>query len=195
MEEIRPPAALGNPILRRYFRGRYEQVNSGSRLRRRREPLFLDQYIDSQINYLLNQLDKGVQTLDASLRELEDRRGELSAHQEEGREAAGRSRLKVALKAVEDDVKDLRELIRLPLPSLKSRSDFKPVIDRKAITTAFEREIRFVSDQIEKAKQGIEDYFFTPTNIVELVELEGENMLVSLDRAHKMSKELQKQLR
>ena len=107
---------------------------------------------------------------------------------------AGKLRLQAAIQAVEDEANDLRKLISFPLVNLQDSSDFEPIIGQEAVRGAFEKEIRFIGDEIQRAKQGIEDYFFTPTNTVNLKALKGENMLVSLDRVHKMCKALRKQL-
>ena len=89
-----------------------------------------------------------------------------------------------------DEAEDLRKMLSYVLRGLDNKSDFKPQIDADANKSGFQKEIRFIEGQIEKAEQQIKDYLFAPTHTVHLQDLQGQNMMIYLYRVEKISKEL-----
>ena len=102
-------------------------------------------------------------------------------------------RWKAALRTVEDEADGLYKMIEFVLANVKKSTKFQPVIESDAAKNAFDEEIQFIGDHIEKAKQGIEEYFFTPTHSVQVSELGEENMLIFLNRVREMCRELRRQ--
>ncbi len=94
------------------------------------------------------------------------------------------------LKVLADQAKDLRNMLAFVLPGLKDKSDFKPEIGGDLSHSGFRDEMRFIEEQIAKAERRIVDYYFRPTHIVHVSDLQNENMMIYLYRAWKMSKEL-----
>ena len=89
-----------------------------------------------------------------------------------------------------DEAKNLRRSLSYVLRGLDNKSDFKPEIEADANNLEFQKEIKFMREQIVKAEQRIRDYFFVPTHTVNLQDLQGENVMIYLYRVERMSKAL-----
>ncbi len=157
----------------------------------RRDQL-LDRFIDSQIDYLLQSLDEKLESLQESFSQLQELRRERLQRRDDLPLEQVKQRWEAAVRSVGDEARSLYKMIEFVLANLKKGSTFRPVIESDAAKHAFEKETRFIGDHIEMAKQGIEEYFFTPTHTVQVSELGGENMLVFLHRVQEMCKELRR---
>jgi hypothetical protein len=107
---------------------------------------------------------------------------------------AARVGWKRALAAIEDGAGDIRGMLRPILRGLKSKVNFKPEISDVSVDAGFREEMAFLGEQIGKADQRIRDYFFSPTHIVSVDGLRGENMMIYLYRVQKMSESLKKKV-
>lgn len=110
------------------------------------------------------------------------------------RDKAARARFKTAVKELAERAHNLRTMLVFVLIDLKGNTDFKPGIKSEEAASGFEKEIEFLREQVQKADEGIRNYFFSPNHTVSLDELKGENMLAFLYRIREMAEELYKQL-
>lgn len=187
--EPNPPPARQNPILREYFEKQYMTLDTIKDNDR-----FMQDYIDRKIDYLLKQINERMAAVKSSFEEVGKAREETTPARHEGGSQEAGQRLKAALKTLADQAESLRKMLSLMLVDLKSEVAFKPRLPAEAGRNRFENEIRFLAEQIEKAEQGIDDYFFQPNNVVQLEELKGENMMVFLYRVREMARRLRAEL-
>ncbi len=155
---------------------------------------FLEQHVDELIDDFLERVVKKLGSLRAHFNELQQAREEIlaGAFNHEDRHKA-QARWKDSLKRVENQAKGLRKMISYVLIDLGRKSNFTPVIGAVANRSFYQSEIRFIEEQIIKAEQRINDYFFQPTHTVHVDDLKSENMLIHLHRVQKMAKTLRKQ--
>lgn len=187
-EKESPPPTRQNPVLREYFEKRYVDIFSPQPARSDfPNRHFMEQYIDRQIDYFLTELREKLSRLQARREEMEKARAQLH----KGRHAAG---FKEAVTELADSVEDLRKMLAFILAEMKSEGDFKAAVAADAAGTGFEKEIRFVEEQLERAREAINQYFFEPVNTVRVEELKGENMLTFLYRAREMCRKIRDQL-
>ena len=201
-----PPLSRQNPLLREYFRKRHQEgftqptfagqsrEQTSPRNKPTPEDPSLDRLIDRQIDLFLEEIREKLGALETSFSELQRLRSQLWESQEILPLPQTKRSWKPAVKTVEKKANDLYKTIGLVLTNLKKRGDLRPEIEPEAATKLFEAETLFIGNHIEKAKQGIEGYFFNPIHTVRLSELRGENMLGFLHQVREMCKELEKQL-
>lgn len=189
-----------NPILRNYFLQRCLEATSHiDRYGRRHysgNTRFIERHADWLIDDFLAGMSKKLGALKTHFSEVQRAREEaLSlAPNHEGRRKA-QLRWKDSLKAVADQAEDLRKRLSFILMGLDNKSHFTPQIKGDANTSGFQSEIRFIEEQIAKAEQRINDYFFVPTHEVNVENLKGENMMIYLYQVRKMSKKLSEELK
>ena len=106
---------------------------------------------------------------------------------------AARRRCRQQLKVLGDRVQDLHDVLARMFPDLERESGFKPDIDNAAINTGFDKEVRFIEEQLAKAEQQIGEFVFTISESVSVQELR-DNMLIQLDRVKKMAGRMRKEL-
>ncbi len=147
----------------------------------------VDRLIDDFLTRVSHQLDTLKIHFNTVLRSREEMLSEASS--DEGRGEA-QARWKDSLKTMADEAEDLRKILSYVFRSLDYKSDFKPEIDADSTNPGFQKEIRYIQEQIVKAEQRIRDYFFVPTHTVNLQDLQGENVMIYLYRVGKMSKAL-----
>jgi len=68
-------------------------------------------------------------------------------------------------------------------------------IDNQAKGLVFQKEIKFMREQIKRGEARIIEYFFEPNNTIKAEDLRGGNMLVHLYKVHRMTRELREHLR
>jgi hypothetical protein len=95
---------------------------------------------------------------------------------------------------LEDSADDLKDSVKMVLPWVKSKTDFKPELKIAADNPAFQEEIAFIGDQIEQAERRIRDFFFTPNHTVTVPELTDDSLLIQLFRVEKLSKQIKTSL-
>ena len=147
-------------------------------------------------------LDEYLRELSQKLGEVRTRFSQAQRSQEQAlaetanptRRHESHKRWAAALKIVADHAKDLRNMLALVLTGLEDKSNFKPRIESDLSHSGFKDEMRFIEEQITKAERRIVDYYFRPTHIVHVSDLQNENMMIYLYRAWKMSKELGKKV-
>ena len=151
----------------------------------------LEREVDRLIDDFLTRVSHQLGTLKVHFNTVLRSREEMlskASNQESSREA--QARWKDSLKTMADEAEDLRKILSYVLRDLDKKSDFKPEIEANANNSGFHKEIQFIQEQIVKAEQRIRDYFFVPTHTVNLQDLQGENVMIYLYRAGKMSKAL-----
>ena len=151
----------------------------------------MDRLIDDFLARVTRKLEALKLHFNSALRSREETLSWASNHESR---LQARARWKESLEAMADDAEDLRRTLSYVLRSLDSKSDFKPEIEANALNSGFQKEVRFIQDQIVKAEQRIRDYFLLPTHTVNLQDLQGQNMMIYLYRVKKMSKALSEKL-
>lgn len=192
-------SARKNPILRDYFL--QQQIRHMSymdfygRMHYQGDVRLLERQVDRNIDNFLEQVTRKLDALKAHLNRVLRRQEEtpIGASKDKSRRKA-QARWKDALKEMADEAKDLRKMLSNVLRGLDNKSDFKPQIEADANNSGFQKEIRFIEEQIEKADQQIKDYLFAPTHTVHLQDLQGQNMMIYLYRVEKMSKKLSEEM-
>jgi len=164
-------------------------------LRYRGNVRLLERQVDRLIDDFLARVSHQLVTLKIHFNTVLRSREEMlskASDQESRREA--QARWKDSLETMADEAEDLRKILSHVLRGLDNKSDFKPGIEANANNSGFQKEIRFIQEQIIKAEQRIRDYFFVPTHTVNLQDLQGENVMIYLYRVGKMSKALSARL-
>ncbi len=194
-EEEKLPPTNQNPILRDYFRKDFTYMGDSTDSRDSPTDPRAEEFIDQQIDGYVSELSERLALLKAHFAEVEREREailELTGSQE-SREA--RVRLKDALEQVGDQAKDLWNMLRHVFTELKDRSGFKHPIDNQGKGLVFQKEIKFMREQIRRSEARIIEYFFEPNNTIKAEDLRGGNMLVHLYQVHRMTRELREHLR
>lgn len=187
------------PILRDYFIQRQirqmSYLDFYGRLRYRGNARLLERQVDRSIDDFLTRVTRKLDALKIHLNTVLSSREEtlIGASSDESRQKA-RAHWKDELKEMADEAEDLRKMLSHVFRGLDNKSDFNPKIEADANNLGFQKEIRFIEEQIEKAEQQIKDYFFAPTHTVHLQDLQGQNMLIYLYRVEKMSKKLSEEI-
>ena len=186
--------ARQNPILRDHFLQLYLNTRvyppfgEGSY---RADLRFLEGYVDRSIEDYLKRVNERLGSLKAHMSDVQRARRELRAASEDERGKAGR-RWIASLKEVSDQAESLRKMIANVLGGLDRKNNFRIEMSDNARVTTYLEEIQFMEEQILKAEQRIQDYFFVPTHVVQVEDLKGENMMIYLYRVRKMAERLRK---
>ena len=105
-----------------------------------------------------------------------------------------RSRLKDALEQGGDQAKDLWNMLRHVFTELEDRSGVKHRIDNQSKGLVFQKEIKFMREQIKRGEASIIEYFFESNNTIKAEDPRGRNMLVHLYQVHRMTRELRESI-
>ena len=152
----------------------------------------VDRLIDDFLARVCQKLDALKLHFNTALR---NRQETLSGASNPRSRLQAQARWKDSMEQMADEAKSLRRTLSYLLRGLKSKSNFKPEIEANAHNSGFQKEIKFIQEQILKAEQRIKDYFLLPTHTINLEDLQGPNMLIYLYRVEKLSKELSASLR
>ena len=188
-------SARKHPILRDHFLRHHIQMMSSmdayGNMRYRGNVRSLEQEVDRLVDQYMARLTQKLGALKIHFNTVLRSREEMlsETYNDESRREA-EARWKDSLKAMADEAEDLRKTLSNVLRGLDNKSDFKPQIDADSTNPGFQKEIRYIQEQIVKAEQRIRDYFFAPTHTVHLQDLQGQNMMIYLYRVEKTSKEL-----
>ncbi len=194
-------SARKNSVLRNYFLQRSIQMMASpdfygrGKMRYRGNALVLERHVDRSIDDFLTRVTRKLDALKVHLTTILSSGEEtlIGASNDESRRKV-RADWKDTLKEMADEAEDLRKMLSNVFSGLDNKSDFKPQIEADANNSGFEKEIRFVEEQIQKAEQQIKDYLFVPTHTVQLQDLQGQNMMIYLYRVEKMSKKLSEEI-
>jgi hypothetical protein len=165
------------------------------RMRYRGDVRLLELHVDRSIDNFLTRVTRKLDALKVHLNTVLSSREEalIGASNDQLRRKA-RANWQDALKEMADEAEDLRKILSYIFRGLDNKSDFKPQIEADAHNSGFQKEIRFIEEQIEKAEQRIKDYLFVPTHTVHLQDLQGQTMMIYLYRVEKMSKKLSEEI-
>jgi hypothetical protein len=187
-EKTLPPARQ-NKLLRDFFRALYPRYQ--------REPPvdeFVENFVDSQIDALLTEIQEKLnnlnQTCDMATK-LRERWMNAPAQEKN----PARIALVATLRRLADRSDDLADRLSSLFVGLKRDKKIDFVRSSKDNSDAFRREFEFLQLQVTEATRLVDDYFFRSTNTVTVTDLGGENMLVRLDWAEFMAKDLAKRIR
>ena len=189
-----------NPTLRSYFL--QQQLRQGmsftdiyGRTYYRGNARFLEQHVDRMVDDFLQRVSQKLYALKTRLNEVQQAREEVLrvAPDNESRRNT-QKHWKDALKSLANEAKGLRKMLSFVFLDLDAKIDFKPQIQNDLGNLGFQKEISFIEEQIAKAAQRINDYFFLPTHTVEAKNLKGENMMIYLYRVEKIAQKLSKTL-
>ncbi len=174
-------AARQNPILRDFYRRLYPGLDGSFPP----SDEFLESFVDRQIDAFASDVDRRLTQITdraAIVERLLDRRG---AAQGDERRQAERS-LKAVLRLLADDCDGLADRLQLVFAGLNRRG-------RNREPRAAEQErnpYAMLFAHIQAADRAIRDYLFTSRQVVRVEDLEGEDMLMRLDAAEKLAREL-----
>lgn len=186
---------LQNPALRAHFRSHllsaaYATDRYGRPVHRV-NPAALERSVERLTAHFLTELGKKLKALKSSYQQVSSFRQSLLS---EGLGPQSRGKLlkdwSKMLDELEDNADDLKDSIRMVMPGVKSKTEFRPEVNTSAENPAFGNEIAFIGSQIEQAERGIRDFFFTPNHTVTVDELAGDNLLIQLYRVEKLSKQI-----
>ena len=183
-----------HPILRDYARQRcmeiWSQTGADGTQYLRINPSFLDQHVDDFAQFFLDRLVRKLDRLKDHFKTVQQARTEALAETSGPDEKdQARHRWRKSLAAVAKSAEDLRQFLAFVL---NGKAPFEPQIDEKARDSGFEDEMEFMQSQISKADQRIREYFFTPTHVIRVEDLQSGNMMAHLQRVKKMARELRK---
>ncbi len=88
--------------------------------------------------------------------------------------------------------KDLWNMLRHVFTELKDKKKLvsNTRIDNQGKGLVFQKEIKFMREQIKRGEARIIEYFFESNNTIKAEDLRGRNMLVHLYQVHRMTREL-----
>lgn len=198
-EEAPTHPARQNQILRDYFLRQYLDAKRVRPLLPSQSPPpseklpdpFVDRYVDKRIDHFIEELRRSMSQIEE---ELEAVRRAGSALAEDRSSESLLRRLKDSLDPLADHLGDLHKTLSIILVELKSKADFEPQVGKGPQNPGFAKEIEYISQQYSQAAREISDYFFEPSFTVSVNQMKGENMLIRLNWAQKMAKELRKAL-
>jgi len=183
------PAARQNTLLRDFFRALYPRYQ--------REPPvdeFVENFVDSQIDALLKEIQEKLDDLNQSCdMAMKLRERWLNAPAQEKNPA--RIALVATLRRLADRSDDLADRLSSLFVGLKRDKKIDFVRSANDNSDGFRREFAFLQLQVDEATRLVDDYFFRSTNTVKVADLGSENMLVRLDWAEFMAKDLAKRIR
>lgn len=191
-EEPPPPKARLNPLLRRFFREMYPR-SGGPQFSVNEE--FLERFVDRQVDQFVEDIDRRLEELTAASEMVE---GLRVRYVEEG---SGVDRQEVrralvgSLRRIADQTSGLAGRLAMVFRGLERRKRLDIRITPESRALGFVEEIDFMSRQIAEADRLVRDYLFRGTSTVRLEDLGGEDMLVRLDWAEKMAREVARNLR
>jgi len=188
-----------NPILRNYFLQRQLQGMSYTdiygRTYYRGNVRFLEQQVDRLVDDFLKRVSQKLYALKTHLNEVQQAREEvLSLVPDSQNRRNTQKQWKDSCKSLGNEAKGLRKMLSYVPRGLDNKNDFKPQIQNDPGNSGFQKEIKFIEEQIAKAEQRINDYFFVATHTVNAENLKGENMMIYLYRVEKISQKLSKEL-
>jgi hypothetical protein len=196
-EEVREeeppfPKARLNPLLRRFFREMYPR-SGGPHFSVNEE--FLERFVDRQVDQFVEDIDRRLEELTAASEMVEGLRiryveeGSGVDRQEVRRALAG------SLRRIADQTSGLAGRLAMVFRGLERRKRLDIRITPESRVLGFVEEIDFMSLQIAEADRLVRDYLFRGTGTVRLEDLGGEDMLVRLDWAEKVAREVARNLR
>ncbi len=183
------PAARQNTLLRDFFRALYPRYQ--------REPPvdeFVESFVDNQIDAFLREIEGKLADLNEAFdmaTKLRDRWMKASTQDK----TPARIALVATLRRLADRSDDLADRLSTLFVGLKRDKKINFVRSAEDNSDGFRREFEFLRVQIDEATRLVDDYFFRSTNTVSLEDLGSENMLVRLDWAEFMAKDLAKRIR
>jgi hypothetical protein len=190
---------LQNPYLRAHFRTQFLNGTAPHTTRRGRvyqvDLNSLERNVDRLVLHYLTELSEKIAALKRSYNQVAALRESLllSEIDPQVRRALLRD-WRERFDDLEDSADDLKDSVRLVLPWVKSKTDFKPELNVTADNPAFQTEIAFIRDQIEQAETRIRDFFFTPNHTVTVTELTDDSVLIQLFRVEKLSRQIKTSL-
>lgn len=188
-----------NPTLRNYFLQQQLQGMSYTdiygRTYYRGNVRFLEQHVDRLVDDFLKRVSQKLYALKTHLTEVQQaREAVLSLPPDSQNKRNTQKQWKDSCKSLGKEAKGLRKMLSYVLRGLDNKNDFKPQIQNDAGNSGFQKEIKFIEEQIAKAERRINDYPFLPTHTVNAENLKGENMMIYLYRVEKISQKLSKEL-
>lgn len=189
-EEPPPPKARSNPLLRQFFRDLYPSKPSGGMAANEE---FLDRFVDRQIDRFVEDIDVRLGELVDAM-EVTERLRTRSVDGGGDREEVRRA-LAGSLRRIGDLASGLSGRLAMVFRGLERRKRLEIRISPESRVDGFVEEVDFIGRQVTEADRLVRDYLFRGTNTVTLEDLGGEDMLVRLDWAEKMSREVARALR
>ena len=188
------PSARPNPILREYFRKQARSIGIPSRGRFLQNSRFIEGFIDRRIDHFMEKLQEKIRLLKSNMAEIQRLNSLLMSTKSPTEIETLHQPWLAALDGLEDEAKDLRNMLSYLFPQLRNRNKFKPQIDTGPLENGLNREIRFLVNQVKKAEKRITDYFLKAGTTIELNDLKSENMLICLNRIRLMAREMKQAL-
>jgi hypothetical protein len=196
--EINLVAARQNPVLREHFTRQYLGMDAwggadaSARLPKAGDDVrsrFVQQLIDRRIEHYVQQVQEKLQNLEKHVSNTVRLREGAWTGEAQARELWGDT-----LKQVEDQAKDLRNHLAGVLSDLPRRPESRPEASDTSSHRGFKEETEYILDRFNRAQKQIRDYFFIPTNVVDVSGLKDENMLILLGNIEDMAKDIRRRL-
>lgn len=186
--------ARQNPILREYFRKQAQNIGIPNRGRFSRNSRFIEGFVNRRIDHFMEEMHENIRLLKSNMAEVKHLNDLLISTRSPAEIETLYQPWHAALDGLEDEAKDLRNMLSYLFPQLRNRNKFKPQIDTKSRDNGFTREIRFLENQVMKAEKRITDYFLNAGTTIELNDLKTENMLICLNSIRLMAREMKQAL-
>jgi hypothetical protein len=182
--EAAAAAARQNQILRDFYRRLYPGLDGTVPPSEE----FLENFVDRQIDAFAADIDRRLKRITDQAALVENLQERLGAVRGEGRETVEQS-LKGVLRQLAEDCDGLADRLQLVFSGLNRRSRNRGRDSSSADGGNRDPNLELLS-HIRVADRSIRAYLFTSRQVVRLEELEGEDMLMRLDAAEKLAREL-----
>ncbi|MFB3905756.1 MAG: hypothetical protein ACE15E_20095 [Acidobacteriota bacterium] len=190
-EEIDYALVRANPILREVLstHAPYPEVTSQSSV----EHKFRENWVDNQVDHFVRQTHLKLTELKANVQRASSASSDLAAIDSDKRGRA-LATLRQALAKAEDQSKDLRDRLSMVLVDLPGKDNFDIKVDQGAKAQGFEVELQLLAEQTAHAERSIRDYFFKPTHVTSVTDLQAPNMLDYLKRVERIARAIRERL-
>ena len=186
-------ASRQNQVLRRHFMEQYRRMGIGGDVGHSR--YFREQFIDRQIDDFMEKLEASLDSVNELYVEVLLARDRCLTDPSRPKRQEARERWKDRLKKLSREANDLRKQLSYVLAPLRLKGRFQVSFTPQAAQNGFQQEIDRIGEEIDKAERRINDYFFAPSHTVAISELKGENVLTNLNRVHKLSEQVHRELK
>ncbi|RPJ56745.1 MAG: hypothetical protein EHM23_22690 [Acidobacteria bacterium] len=190
-EEIDYEAARCNPLLRQAL-GTFSAYSAGEGVGIPSEK-FYETWVDKQVDHFVKKTHDKLTDLKASVQNALSASSELGVPGPERRDQAVVAFRQALLKA-EAQSKDLRNSLSLVLIGLDSKDKFELKMSAGAEAKGFKLEIESLSEQTANAERSIRDYFFKPTHVTSVADLQEATILDYLKRVERIARAIRDEL-
>lgn len=185
-EDAPVPAARQNVLLRDFFLRLFPGVSEG---RVDPDDLWVERFVDRQIDVFVEEIDRSLTRLmEQAELIVQLRERTLSAEPAVVKETE--LSLRAALRRLASDCGSLAGRLNLVFPTLRRKSRIPANEVTRPDPESEPDRYELLVSQIAAADRMVRQYLFTSNSVVELADLQGEDMLVRLESAQQLAREL-----